>query len=74
MSKDSKVPLLWTSLSNKYGSALQFASLHDPKGLAAKRIIGGKKSKKSKVLVYGEGSVEPSLYEGRFDLSLVGSG
>lgn len=68
MNKDTKIPLLWTSLSNKYGTALQFANIHDPKGLTAKSIIGGKKSKKSKVLVFAEGSVEPSLYEGAFTL------
>ncbi|KAF4611304.1 hypothetical protein D9613_007263 [Agrocybe pediades] len=66
LTKDKKVPLLWTVLANKYAhTKLALASHRDRKGRSSVKMglePGG--PKEPKVLVYPIGSTTPVRYEG----------
>lgn len=65
LSKDKKVPLLWTVLANKYVGQLDMAYHRDRKGKSSVKLgmeAGGKKE--AKILVYPAGSTTALRYEG----------
>ncbi|EFI27320.1 disulfide isomerase [Coprinopsis cinerea okayama7 len=64
LTKDSKVPLLWKVLSNKYSGKLDLGTHRDEKGEAASALGVSEGGKGSKVLIYAAGSTDPVLYEG----------
>ena len=64
LTKDSKVPLLWKVLASKYHGRLRFGTHRDEKNVAGSEVGVSLGESKSKVLVFSEGSQDPSVYEG----------
>ncbi|TFK17665.1 disulfide isomerase [Coprinopsis marcescibilis] len=62
LTKDSKVPLLWKVLSNKYNGKLELGTHRDEKGEAG--TTWGLEKGKTHVLLYPSGSTDPVRYEG----------
>ncbi|KAG6885754.1 hypothetical protein C0993_010266 [Termitomyces sp. T159_Od127] len=64
LTKDTKVPLLWKVLSNKYKDQLELGTHRDREGKSSEALgleAGGKKG--SKVLIYPAGSTKFVMYE-----------
>ncbi|TEB28797.1 disulfide isomerase [Coprinellus micaceus] len=68
LTKDSKVPLLWKVLASKYHGRLRFGTHRDEKNVAGPEVGVSLGEAKSKVLVFSEGSQDPSVYEGKTKL------
>ncbi|KAF5386375.1 hypothetical protein D9757_006645 [Collybiopsis confluens] len=65
LTKEKKIPLLWSVLGNKYAGKVELASHRDRKGKSSVAMgyeVGEPKS--SKVIVYAPGSTTPVRYEG----------
>ena len=71
LTKDSKVPLLWKVLSNKYSGKLSLGTHRDEKGEAATSLGLESSGKGSKVLLYPAGSSDPVLYDGATKLEAL---
>jgi protein disulfide-isomerase A6 len=65
MNKSNKMPLLWSTLGNKYGGDILFYSHRDRKGKGSVKLgFEAGESGKPKVLVYGPGETQPIMFEG----------
>jgi protein disulfide-isomerase A6 len=65
LTKDKKIPLLWSVLANKYAGRLEMAYNRDRRGKSSVKMgmeAGGKNE--PKILVYSAGSTTPFRYEG----------
>ncbi|KXN86203.1 Protein disulfide-isomerase MPD1 [Leucoagaricus sp. SymC.cos] len=65
LTKEKKIPLLWSVLANKYAGQLEMVYHRDRKGRSSMKLgmeAGGKKE--AKILVYPAGSTTPVRYEG----------
>ncbi|KAF9068393.1 thioredoxin-like protein [Rhodocollybia butyracea] len=72
LTKDTKNPLLWKVLGNKYTGQIELASHIDVKGASSEALgyeAGSEKS--SKVLVYAPGSTSPVRYQGVTKLDAI---
>ena len=65
MNKSNKLPLLWTTLDNKYHDDISFYTHRDKKGRSSKKMgFEPGEDGQAKVLIYPAGSTKPVLYKG----------
>ncbi|KIK56997.1 hypothetical protein GYMLUDRAFT_247271 [Collybiopsis luxurians FD-317 M1] len=65
LTKEKKVPLLWSVLGNKYAGKIELASHRDRKGKSSVALgYEAGEPKSSKVIIYAPGSTTPVRYEG----------
>lgn len=65
MNKSNKMPLLWSTLANKYADDIAFFNHRDRRGKSSVELGFEKGGDEPKVLIMPQGATKPFQYKGK---------